>query len=255
VDPDGSALILLSCIQIETDQNSQVNLVFPPFKKASLPSFHRYVIRPIFSFKNSTFLLLWPTFLRSCGSGSALILLSWIQIRVGNGIQIQEHWNWPKLTSKPGFPPFKKACEPSFQRYVFRPITYFKYIFHVKILLFVDLKSDQDPYPDPLRFCSLDLDPDPHWDEKLDRNPDPHWNKNGSKILLFNLFLLYSSVLFPWNTPQSNFSHHRVIEQEMTCRIEGISVYTTTFLRQCKIQKYKPLSKRESGIKDRKINY
>jgi hypothetical protein len=39
----------------------------------------------------------------------------------------------------------------------FWPFTYFKYIFHVKIRLFVTLKSDQDP--------------DPHWVGSLD--PDP----------------------------------------------------------------------------------
>jgi hypothetical protein len=43
-------------------------------------------------------------------------------------------------------------------RYAFGPITYLKYIFHVKILLFVTLKSDQDPDPGPHWFGSLDPD-------------------------------------------------------------------------------------------------
>jgi hypothetical protein len=54
-------------------------------------------------------------------------------------------------------------------RYVFAPIgTYFKYTFYVKIRLFVTLKYDQVPDPDPHWFRSLDPDPDPHWDKKLD---------------------------------------------------------------------------------------
>jgi hypothetical protein len=35
------------------------------------------------------------------------------------------------------------------RRYVFWPITYFKYIFPIKIQLSMTLKSDQDPSPDP----------------------------------------------------------------------------------------------------------
>jgi hypothetical protein len=46
--------------------------------------------------------------------------------------------------------------------YVFRTITYIKYIFHVRIQLSVTLKSGQDPNPDPHWFGSLDPDPDPH---------------------------------------------------------------------------------------------
>ncbi len=44
------------------------------------------------------------------------------------------------------------------RRYVFGLITYYTcmYIFHVQILLFVTLKSDQDP--DPYLFESLDPD-------------------------------------------------------------------------------------------------
>jgi hypothetical protein len=44
--------------------------------------------------------------------------------------------------------------------FFFLPNTYFKYIFHVTILLFATIKSDQDPDPDPHWFGSLD--PDPH---------------------------------------------------------------------------------------------
>ncbi len=40
---------------------------------------------------------------------------------------------------------------------VFWPITYLKYIFHVKIQLFVTLTSDQDPNPHESALV-----PDPH---------------------------------------------------------------------------------------------
>ncbi len=45
----------------------------------------------------------------------------------------------------------------------------FKFIFHVKIQLFVTHKSYQDP--DPVRL-------DPHWFGFLDPYPDPHRDKN-----------------------------------------------------------------------------
>ncbi len=74
------------------------------------------------------------------GSGSALILLSWIRI--------QEQGKWSNLTYK---------C-----RYV--SYNLHKNIFQVKIQLFVTAKSDQDPDPHgPHRFGSLYLVPDPHW--------------------------------------------------------------------------------------------
>ncbi len=57
---------------------------------------------------------------------------------------------------------FKKALY--LRMYVFRPITYIKYIFNVKIQLSVTLKSGQDPDPDP----------DPHRDKKLDPDQDLH---------------------------------------------------------------------------------
>ncbi len=68
--------------------------------------------------------------------------------------------------------------------YGFWPITYFNYIFHVKIQLSVTKKSDQDP----------------RWFGVLDPDPDPHWSKCGSTKLVFinytssykkNLLLVY----------------------------------------------------------------
>ncbi len=73
----------------------------------------------------------------------------------------QEHGNWPKLTNKPGFLPFKKAfCtfEAMFLSYCLLEV-----YFHVKIQLFVTLKFDQDP--------DTDEDQDTHWIGSLD--PDP----------------------------------------------------------------------------------
>ncbi len=73
----------------------------------------------------------------------------WQHLITGSGsvfgmrIQIQEHGNRPESTNKPGFLPFKKGFVPS--HVCFWPISFFKYIFHVKIQLFVTLESDQDP--------------------------------------------------------------------------------------------------------------
>ncbi len=80
-----------------------------------------------------------------CGSGSRII-------KIGQNLK------------KPGFLPFKR-------------LTYFKYIFRVKIKLFVNLKSDQDP---DLREFALvgSLDPD------LSPDPDPRCNKCGSTTRL-----------------------------------------------------------------------
>ncbi len=85
----------------------------------------------------------------------------WIRIRIdlhsifcpgfgsvsGMRIRIQEHGNCHKFTNKPGFLPFKKVFVSSCVCF----LTYcpLKYIFHVKIELFVTLKSDHDPDPDP----------------------------------------------------------------------------------------------------------
>jgi hypothetical protein len=79
-------------------------------------------------------------------------------------IRPQEHGNWPKFTNIPVFLPFKKAFVPSFRnrRYDFWAITYFNYIFHVKIQIFVILQSDQDP--------------DPH--DWLPGSGSPHWDKS-----------------------------------------------------------------------------
>ncbi len=81
--------------------------------------------------------------------------MSWIRIQIpdwfdclGSGsvlgmrTRTQKHENWPKLTNKPGFLLFLKViC------LVFWNNTYCKYIFHVKIKLFVTFNSVQ--YPDP----------------------------------------------------------------------------------------------------------
>jgi hypothetical protein len=58
-------------------------------------------------------------------SGSALIWLSWIQIRIGNADPDTGAWNWPKLTNKPGFLPFKKIVVPYLHSYVFLPFAFF----------------------------------------------------------------------------------------------------------------------------------
>jgi hypothetical protein len=87
------------------------------------------------------------TVLQCCGSGSAL----GVRIR----IQIQDHGNVPKLTSKPCFLVYQKAPVPSYVCF----LTY-QYNFHVKRQLFVTLKSNQDP--DPHWFSSLDPDLDPY---------------------------------------------------------------------------------------------
>jgi hypothetical protein len=90
------------------------------------------------------------TLYRCCGSGSAFIWLSWIRIRVGMRIRIQE---LAKIYNKPVSCLSKRLLY--LRRYVF-PLTNFRYIFHVKNQLFVSFKSDQDP------------DPDPHWSGFLD---------------------------------------------------------------------------------------
>ncbi len=74
-------------------------------------------------------------------------------------IRIREPGKWPKFTNKHGFLPL------GFCRYLLR----YDIFFDVKIQLFVSLKSDQDPDPDPHWFASLDLDP--QWDKKLDTDP------------------------------------------------------------------------------------
>jgi hypothetical protein len=55
----------------------------------------------------------------------------------------------------------------------FLPITFFKFIFHVKNSTFVNLKSDQDPGPDP-HPIHIETYADPqHWLEySLQRSPD-----------------------------------------------------------------------------------
>jgi len=55
------------------------------------------------------------------------------RIRIHN--TVQKHGNLPKFTNKLAFLPFKRL--QYLRMYVFRPITYFKYIFHVKIQIFV----------------------------------------------------------------------------------------------------------------------
>jgi hypothetical protein len=110
------------------------------------------------------YVLLWFWMFRQCfGSRSARIRIHLAVLdpnsywECGSGFR-----NLPYFTDRPGTvqKPFKNALH--LRRYVFQHITYFKYIFHVKIQLFVTC------------FGSLDPDPDPHWDKKQD--PDLHWN-------------------------------------------------------------------------------
>ncbi len=54
-----------------------------------------------------------------CGSGSTLIRVHLDVLDpdpFGNGDPDPGAWNWPKLTNKPGFLPFKKAFVPSHVR-------------------------------------------------------------------------------------------------------------------------------------------
>ncbi len=79
-------------------------------------------------------------FKQCCGAGYALIWLSWIRIRSGNtdpGPRERKLTNIYIQTNLI-FSPFKKAFVPS--RYVLWPITYTKYIYHVKIQLLSDGK-------------------------------------------------------------------------------------------------------------------
>ncbi len=84
-----------------------------------------------------------PLFVFSCA-----VLWIWIRICMdprsigcpGSGtvwgmqILIREHQNWPNLSNKPGFLPFKKLLYLC--RCVFWATLYFKYIFNIKIHLF-----------------------------------------------------------------------------------------------------------------------
>ncbi len=96
-------------------------------------------------------------------------------LRMRMRIRIQEHGNWLELTNKTVFLPFKNAL--NFNRnLLFRPITYFKYIFRVKFdflwiwnLTRIRIRIRTDPY----WFESLDQDLDQHWDKQLDQYP--HW--------------------------------------------------------------------------------
>jgi hypothetical protein len=74
-----------------------------------------------------------------------MIWLSWIRIRIGNADQDPEAWKLSKINKQTWFPAFQKAylC-----KYISFPITYYlSPQVHVKILLFVTLKSNQDPDP------------------------------------------------------------------------------------------------------------
>ncbi len=113
-------------------------------------------------------------------SGSELILLSWIRIRIqiGNADPDSEPRarKLTKISNSTWFPAFQNG----FCIYVLWHNTYTKYIFHVKIYLFVMAKSDRiwiRIHIDPHWWGSLDLDP--HWGIKLDL--DPHWNQCGSE--------------------------------------------------------------------------
>ncbi len=102
-----------------------------------------------------------------CGSGSAWIGIDphWFGCLGSRSvlgmrilIWIQEHGNLQKLTYTPGLLPFKKAFVPSSVCFLSITGTYFLYIFHVKIQLFVTLTSDRDPDLDPRGFalvCSV----------------------------------------------------------------------------------------------------
>ncbi len=86
----------------------------------------------------------WCAKKQCCGSGSALIWLSWIRIRIGNADPDPGAWKFTKINKNLVFLPFKKALYLMF----FWPINYLKYMFYVKIQLFVTSNSDQDPDPD-----------------------------------------------------------------------------------------------------------
>ncbi len=64
---------------------------------------------------------------------------------LGMRIRIQEHENWPKLISKPGFLPFKTAFIPS--KVCFLTYYFLLSIFFVINQLFVILESDKVPDP------------------------------------------------------------------------------------------------------------
>ncbi len=75
-------------------------------------------------------------FFQCCGSGSALIWLSWIWIRVGNSDPDPGTWKLTQLTIN--MVSFLSKRLLYLRRYVFfLLITYFNYIFHVKFPLFV----------------------------------------------------------------------------------------------------------------------
>jgi hypothetical protein len=72
-----------------------------------------------------------------CGSGSVLIWLSWVRIRIWNADPESRSMDIDKFTNKPGFLPFKKFFYLLRYRYFFDlfpvPTQHFQYIFHVKL--------------------------------------------------------------------------------------------------------------------------
>ncbi len=79
----------------------------------------------------------------------------------------------PKFTNKTGFLLSKRLVY--LVRMFLWPLTYFRYIFHVKIPLFVSLNLTRIRIRLRIRIWFGSLDPDPRWDNKLDT--DPHWNQ------------------------------------------------------------------------------
>jgi hypothetical protein len=93
------------------------------------------------------------TFQQCFGSGSALIWLSWIRIRIVNADP-----NWERGSG-------------SGSRSM-GPINYFQYIFHVKFEHFVTIQYGHDP--DLFGYIDPDPESDPHGPKKLDPDPDSH---------------------------------------------------------------------------------
>ncbi len=96
--------------------------------------------------------------------GSALVWLSWIQIRIGNAALDPGAGKLTRINK------VTWICSLSIKflylhRYVYDLIAT-QYIFYFKTSVLVTAKSDKVPDPDPCCFGSLDPDPKPHWGKK-----------------------------------------------------------------------------------------
>ncbi len=124
-----------------------------------------------FSHQNVVFIVtMWPMLIDLFAGKNRNINQLWIRIRIhladldpdpywecglGNGSnEIDKNL---QIFNKPGLLPFERAFLPS--HVWFLPFTYFIYILNVKNILFVTLKFDQDPDPDPHWVGSLAPDP------------------------------------------------------------------------------------------------